>query len=308
MGNAMSHIWSDPWWWFSLALFIGGSISAIFLSRKGLQQQRQQERITRYLNEDIHNKNKKQNQLFDKENENKWFAKEIEKIRNNLQAAGFYHTKAIRYFLLIKFSIAAVAFISAGIFFLMNNNFDMKSFWMCAGIAFVINIMPDNFLIYRKKKQTTGIIKALPDSLELLVICLESGATLERSLDMVSEQLDDIYPQLCRQWQLTVDHMKVNPDRQAALHALANRTQITEMTALVTVLQQAEKFGSPLAQTLRNFSSEMRELRKFSIEERIGKLSSKITLPMLVLVFMPLLVIILAPQISMLTMALKGMQ
>lgn len=306
--NELSILWSDPLWWLNLTLLIGGSVCALLLSRKGEEHQTQQRRLSQYTKNNLIKENDQHHVLFEKAHKNNWLSKEASKLNNALQAAGFYHIHAIRYFLMSKLIVAICVFITTYSLFLYHDKLDTKAMWLCGIFAFLANIIFEYYLVYRRKKQKIAIIKALPDSLELLVICLESGATLERGLTMVSEQLIDVYPELSLQWKITLDTIKVNPDRQVALNDLAQRNQISEITALVTVLQQAEKFGSPLAKTLRNLSSEMRELKKLTVEEHIGKLSSRITLPTLILVFMPLLVIILAPQISMLVDALKGIQ
>jgi len=272
-----------------------------------LREERQQQRVQRHIHSDRHI-NVTGDDLFANKDDVHWLKKETAKLQAALQGAGFFQTNALRYLLLTKLLFALLAFVLAWTFLGYEAGAGSSKLWLFAGMAFIANLMPDYYLEHIQKRNQTEISQALPDSLALLVICLESGATLERGLTMVSEQLVDVYPQLSKQWQLTLAQMKIDPDKKVALTALAERNPLEEIKALVTVLIQAERFGSPLAQTLRNFSDEIRELRKLKLEENIAKLSSKITLPMLLLVFLPLLLILVAPQVALLVDALKGMQ
>ena len=291
----------------SVFLFITGSSLTLLLAKKALREELQQERLQRHIHNTVQISASGE-ALFTTKQEVHWLKKETVKLQAALQGAGFFQPKALAYLLLTKLLCALLAFLLAWLFLGYEASAGSSKLWLFAGMAFIANLIPDYYLEQVQKRNQAEIVKALPDSLALLVICLESGATLERALTIVSEQLVDVYPQLSKQWQLTLAQMKIDPDKKVALIALAERNQSEEINALVTVLIQAERFGSPLAQTLRNFSDEIRELRKLKLEENIAKLSAKITLPMLLLVFFPLLLILVAPQVALLTDALKGMQ
>jgi tight adherence protein C len=291
----------------SIFLFIAGCSLTLLLAKKSLREERQQQRLQRHIHSNIQ-VDVTGEALFANKDDVHWLKKETAKMQVALNGAGFFQTNALWYLLLTKLLCALLAFVLAWTFLGFETAEGSSKLWLFAGMAFIANLMPDYYLEHMQKQNQTEISKALPDSLALLVICLESGATLERGLTMVSEQLVDVYPQLSKQWQLTLAQMKIDPDKKVALTALAERNPLEEIKALATVLIQAERFGSPLAQTLRNFSDEIRELRKLKLEENIAKLSSKITLPMLLLIFLPLLLILVAPQIALLVDALKGMQ
>jgi tight adherence protein C len=291
----------------SILLFVTGSSLTLLFANKALREERQQQRLQRYLHSNVqvvlHGE-----ALFTAKQEGNWLTKETVKLQSALHGAGFFRSNAVMYLLVTKLACALLAFVVVWYFLGYDASENSNKLWLFAGMAFVANLVPDYYLEQVQKRNQVEIAKALPDSLALLVICLESGATLERALTMVSEQLVDVYPQLSKQWQLTLAQMKIDPDKKVALIALAERNPLEEIKALVTVLIQAERFGSPLAKTLRNFSDEIREMRKLRLEEDIAKLSSKIVLPMLLLVFLPLLLILVAPQVALLVKALKGMQ
>ena len=305
---AATSLWHSPWWWLSLVSLCAGTLLILLLGRRARREELQESRLQRYLANPHQQQIEDEIPLFQTEAAASWQARERQKMQRLLQQAGFHQTNAVQGLIITKL-LAALA--TAAIAFPLldfSDTGNSLSWWLLLGLAFVGNLVPDYYLAYRKGSQRQEILRALPDNLDLMVICLESGATLDRALALVTEQLQDIYPALTREWQVTLDHLKVNPDRQAVLSDLAARNNLDEITALVTVLHQSERFGAPLAQSLKNFANEIRELRKIALEEKIAKLASKITLPMLVLIFLPLLVMILAPHIAMLTDALKGMQ
>jgi tight adherence protein C len=300
-------ILADLWMLTSIFLFVFGCAFTLLLAKKSLREEYQQLRLQHHIHNNVQVSSSGE-ALFTTQKESHWLTREAVKLTSSLHGAGYLHPKALTYLLIIKLTFALLAFLLAYSFWGQDMSSDNSKLWLFAGMAFIANLIPDYYLEQVQKRNQAEISKALPDSLALLVICLESGATLERGLTMVSEQLVDVYPQLSKQWQVTLAQMKINPDKKVALMALADRNQLEEIKALVTVLIQAERFGSPLAQTLRNFSDEIRELRKLRLEENIAKLSAKITLPMLLLVFLPLLLILVAPQVTLLVDALKGMQ
>ena len=305
---AVTNLWHSPWWYLSLVFLGAGALMILLLSRRARHEELQDSRMQRYLTNAHQQQAEDDIPLFLSEGKSSWQARERQKMQRLLQQAGFHQANAVQGLitakLLTALTTAAIAFPLLD----FSNTGNGLAWWLLLGVAFVGNLLPDYYLSYRKGTQRQAILRALPDNLDLMVICLESGATLDRAMTLVNEQLQDIYPALAREWQMTLDHLKVNPDRQAVLTDLAARNNLDEITALVTVLQQSERFGAPLAQSLKNFANEIRELRKIALEEKIAKLASKITLPMLVLVFLPLLVMILAPHVVMLTDALKGMQ
>jgi|GEM_PF-2891398 len=303
-----SSVWTNPLWLISLALLSCGALLTLFLLQKLRNEKQQQARLARYVNNDNNAKDDTEQSLFSSPHDLSWRDHEVAKLQLALHGAGFYQAHAVRTLVLIKFGGAALVLIFAAIAGDIHLNASLGGLLKVFLLAFIANLAPEYYLRIRQSARKAAIIRDLPDNLELLIICLEAGSTIDRSLELVSSQLQDIQPELCREWQQTLAHLKVNPDRQAVLNNLAQRNQLDEITALVTVLNQAEKFGSPLAPSLRNFATENRELRKITLEEKVAKLGTQITIPMLVLIFTPMLVMIVAPYISLLSVALKGMQ
>lgn len=293
-------LWHSPWWWIALFCCFGGVTASWLLARHAFNKEKQAQRLSRYITETGVNSSDNA-KLFSQTQQQSWQLKERQKLNTNLTLAGFYHHHALRYLIATKLCLATLALLLS--VYLLN----IDSILWCFAAAVVANMMPDFALSYCQRKQKRMIAKALPEHLDLLIICLNSGLSIERGLKLVSTQLADLSPALSLQWQLCLAQLQVNPDRNAAWAALAVRNQSTDIDAFVDAITQAERYGSPLVETLRTFTAQIRNMRSLHLEEKIAKLSSVIALPMLLLVFMPLMVIMLAPQISLLMSALKGL-
>lgn len=146
-------------------------------------------------------------------------------------------------------------------------------------------------------KRTQIITKALPDGLDLLTICVEAGLSLDMALQRVSKELQGLSAELAYELQLTAIELTFLPDRQTAFENLANRNDIPGVRALVNAFRQTEKFGTPLAQSLRVLSAEFRNERMMKAEEKGARLPAMMTVPMMIFILPTLFVIIMGPGI-----------
>ena len=146
-------------------------------------------------------------------------------------------------------------------------------------------------------KRTQVIAKALPDGLDLLTICVEAGLSLDMALTRVSKELQGLSAELAYELQLTAIELTFLPDRQQAFENLANRNDIPGVRALVNAFRQTEKFGTPLAQSLRVLSAEFRNERMMKAEEKGARLPAMMTVPMMIFILPTLFIIIMGPGI-----------
>lgn len=297
-----SHpIWQSQLWWLSLTLFFIGILGSWLYVLRHKAKLKLEQRVDKYFEQGSNSRLEHDDLFIDNQSQ----SKEIRKLTTLLHKAGFFQPHAVYYLISAKLGLGLITAVSLYFTLGVEQALTNQQLLLIAALSFAANLIPDHYLQNQADNRQKQVLKSLPDSLDLIVICLESGATFERSLAMVSEQLEEVYPVLAQEWQQTLRELKLNPDREVAFDNLVMRCPSAEMSALVAAVKQAESLGSPLAQTLRNFAVEMRQLTKLTLEEKIGKLSTKITLPMLVLVFLPLLVIILAPIGYNLLVALK---
>jgi tight adherence protein C len=144
-------------------------------------------------------------------------------------------------------------------------------------------------------KRAKKIRLALPDGLDLMVICAEAGLSLDATLVRVSRELASTWLELAEEFAITAAELTFLPDRRQAFNNLNTRTNSESMRALVNTLQQTAKFGTPLAQSLRVLASEMRAARMTSAEEKAARLPALLTVPMMLFILPTLFIVLLGP-------------
>jgi tight adherence protein C len=164
-----------------------------------------------------------------------------------------------------------------------------------AGVAGFI--LPD-FWLARKVKGRQQILRlALPDALDLLVICVEAGLGLDQALLYVSQELKVAHPVLCEEFDLVNAEVHVGKTRLDALRSLATRTGVDDLQALVSTLIQTDRFGTSVAQSLRVHSDDLRLKRRQRAEEMAAKTTVKMVFPLVFFIFPALFVVILGPAV-----------
>jgi tight adherence protein C len=158
-------------------------------------------------------------------------------------------------------------------------------------------MLPEMWLLWRIKNRQRKLRLALPDGLDLMVVCVEVGLGLDQSLLRVAQELRIVHPELSEELQMVNLEMRVGKTRLDALRELARRTGIDELKSLVAMLIQTERFGTSIAQSLRVFSDDMRTRRRQQAEEMSAKTTVKMVPPLVFFIFPALLVVILGPAI-----------
>jgi tight adherence protein C len=165
-------------------------------------------------------------------------------------------------------------------------------------LAAVLGFMiPEFWLLWRIKRRQNRLRLALPDGLDLLVICVEVGLGLDQSILRVAQELRIVHPELSEELQMVNLEMRVGKTRLDALRELARRTGLDELKALVAMLIQTERFGTSIAQSLRIYSDDLRTRRRQRAEEMSAKTTVKMVPPLVFFIFPALLVVILGPAV-----------
>jgi tight adherence protein C len=165
---------------------------------------------------------------------------------------------------------------------------------MALGLGY---LLPDMWLTWRVKSRQHKLRRALPDALDLLVICVEAGLGLDQALMKVSQDMRISHPELSEELQLVNMEMRIGKTRIDALRELARRTGLDDIKALVAMLIQTERFGTSIAQSLRVYSDDMRLKRRQRAEEMSAKTSVKMVPALVFFIFPALMVVILGPAI-----------
>jgi tight adherence protein C len=163
------------------------------------------------------------------------------------------------------------------------------------GAAYFGMLSPNLYLKNRIQRRQLSIRRAFPDALDLLLICIESGMSVEAAFQKVSVEIGSQSVELAEELTLTTAELSYLPDRRAAYDNLAQRTGLEGVKAVCLALQQAERYGTPLGATMRILSQENRDMRMSEAEKKAAALPPQLTVPM-ILFFLPVLfVVILGP-------------
>ena len=154
---------------------------------------------------------------------------------------------------------------------------------------------PRIYLRNAADKRAKQLQLALPDGLDLMVICAEAGLSLDATLVRVSRELGNTWPELAEEFAITAAELTFLPERRMAFDNLNARTDSDGIRGVVNTLQQTAKFGTPLAQSLRVLAAEMRTARMTRAEEKAARLPALLTIPMMIFILPTLFIVLLGP-------------
>ncbi len=163
------------------------------------------------------------------------------------------------------------------------------------GAALLGFYAPKIYLTNLANKRAKQLQLALPDGLDLMVICAEAGLSLDATLMRVSRELAISWPELAEEYAITAAELTFLPDRRLAFENLNNRTDLEAIRAVVNTLQQTAKFGTPLAQSLRILANDLRSARMTRAEEKAARLPALLTVPMILFILPTLFIVLLGP-------------
>jgi tight adherence protein C len=163
--------------------------------------------------------------------------------------------------------------------------------------ALVGYYLPDLFVSNAISRRQQSIMRAFPDALDLMLICVESGMSIEPAFTRVAAEIGQTSPELAEELALTTAELSYLPERRVAFENLAARCGHPGVKAVATALNQAEKYGTPLGQALRVAAQENREQRFSDAEKKAAALPAKLTVPMIVFFLPCLFVVIMGPAI-----------
>lgn len=226
----------------------------------------------------------------------KWLGEE--QMRATLVQAGYRGQGPYVAYLFFRMvaPIAALALASLYLFVLVDiQKPPMLKIAIVIGAAWLGMKLPQLFLKNLIARRQISVRRAFPDALDLLLICVESGMSIEVAFRRVSQEIGAQSIPLAEELTLTTAELSYLPDRRQAYDNLAARTGIDGVKAVCTALVQAERYGTPLAQALRVLAQEIRDMRMGEAEKKAAALPPKLTVPM-ILFFLPVLfVVILGP-------------
>jgi len=219
-------------------------------------------------------------------------------LRRRLLQAGIYDPRAVGFFFMARVALAlglaAMTFIMVPTLWSVSGSV----FWMSVGAAMLVgyvvpSIVIDNRIKARRIEHRSGF----PDFMDLLVVCAESGISMEASLARVGNELGDSYPSLSANIHMTNLEIRAGRTVTEALEHFADRLGLEEARSFATLIQQSDELGSSITDALRVYSDDMRHKRLSRAEEKAYALPAKLTLPMMICIFPVLFVVILLPVV-----------
>jgi tight adherence protein C len=243
--------------------------------------------------------------VVDRFNLSKWVGQEEARLK--LVQAGYRGQAPYVTFLFIRMvtPVACFLFAVAYLFFILK--FDqpaMIKFGICIAAAYVGMQLPLVLLKNKIQRRQLSIKRAFPDTLDLLLICVETGMSIEAAFRKVSDEVGSQSVALAEELTLTTAELSYLPDRRQAYENLAKRTDLDGVKSVCMALQQAERYGTPLATMLRVMAQESRDMRMSEAEKKAAALPPKLTVPM-ILFFLPVLFIVILGPAAIKVMALQ---
>ncbi len=220
--------------------------------------------------------------------------------KEKLARAGYRGQGPLVTFMFFRFLMPPVVFIGTLIYVFAIANMAypvMVKLCFAVGAALVGYYLPDLYVSNRASKRRESIMRAFPDSLDLLLICVESGMSIESAFNRVAQEVGTQSVELAEELGLTTAELSYLPDRRVAFQNLAERCGHSGVKAVAAALVQSEKYGTPVGQALRVTAAENRDMRMLEAERKAASLPAKLTVPMIVFFLPCLFVIILGPAV-----------
>jgi tight adherence protein C len=215
---------------------------------------------------------------------------EVSVVKLRLTRAGYRGASAIKIFYgskvltpLVLCALVLVSGLAQGSFFM---------YIAALGLGF---LGPDFWLGRQIKKRQARIRRGLPDVLDLMVVCIEAGLSLDQAVIRSSQELSVAHPDLCDELNIVVLEQRAGRARSEAWKNLSDRTDVDTLRSLVSVLVQSEQFGTSIARTLRTHADTLRTQRIQKVEELAAKTTVKLIFPLVLFIFPSLFVVVLGP-------------
>ena len=234
--------------------------------------------------------------VVDNFNLSKWVGQET--ARAMLVQAGFRGQAPYVTYLFFRMTMPIVMLLASLFYIFIVLDLDyppMVKFAMCIGCAYFGMQSPNLFLKNKIQRRQLSLKRAFPDALDLLLICVESGMSIEAAFRKVSEEIGTQSVALAEEFTLTTAELSYLQDRKQAYENLAKRTGLDGVKAVCMALTQSERYGTPLATSLRVMAQENRDIRMQEAEKKAAGLPPKLTVPMIVFFLPVLFVVILGP-------------
>jgi tight adherence protein C len=218
--------------------------------------------------------------------------KELGALRRRFQRAGYYTLTPVAFYTLAQI----VAPVVVGLLPLIW--IPIRQGWPVAIVAALLGAQLPAFWLHRQiGKRQRQVDNGLPDLLDLLIVCLEAGSSMDQAIIKATDELEISYPALAQEFRLVVTETRAGKPRMEAFRNLASRTGTDDIRALVAMLVQTDRFGTSISQALRTHADVSRTKRRQRAEERAQKVGVKLVFPLVFMLFPAFFVVTLGPAV-----------
>ncbi|MGR3321676.1 MAG: type II secretion system F family protein [Pseudooceanicola sp.] len=225
---------------------------------------------------------------------------EYSAVKLKLVQAGYRSRDAVRFFHFAQFALGIMGIILGVIYFVLfmagNEPTTQQTLMYILGPGGVGYMFPKYWVTKRQQQRQEEIQDGFPDSLDMLLVCVEAGQSMDQAIIRVAKEIRTSYPALADEFEIVAHEVKAGKDKATVLSDMAERCGVMDISSFVTVLVQSATFGTSIAEALRVYAAEMRDKRVMRAEEKANKLPTKMTLATMMLTVPPLLIILVGPS------------
>ncbi len=267
-------------------------VSLLFLIFDSLRTEQRRKKVAFYIGGDAVRAPSRVNRFFVR------FGKEYRhELEQKLIEAGYYNTEWAKFYFPAKLAVLVVV---TGLVLLSdmtaNNQLIIIIFTLIAVI-----VLPDTLLQMRRKMLIFKTSSQLPYLLDMMSVCVQTGMTIEAALVYLGKELAEFDSDLCYQIKRTSDSAKIH-GLEKALNDLSDRIPTPPIRSFVLTIIQNLQYGTSVAQVLSDLAEDMRKVQILTVEEKVGKLSAKMSVPLILFIMFPIVILILAPGIMQMTL------
>ena len=223
-----------------------------------------------------------------------------EELRDKLKMAGLRGQAPLVAFMFFRVAMPIIVAVLTLLYLFLLSDYDypaIVNIGLSLGAGYIGYYLPNFFVQNLVTRRQTSIKNAFPDSLDMLLICVQSGMSTEAAFQKVSGEIGNASLELAEELSLTTAELSYLQDRRQAYENLGKRTGIPGIKAVATALIQAERYGTPVGQALRVMARENRDMRMSEAEKKAAALPPKLTVPMIIFFLPVLFIVILGPAI-----------
>jgi len=277
-----------------LAALIVLFFSLLFLIVESVRADQRQKKVAMYIGGDAIKPPSRVNRLFVR------FGKEHRhELEQKLIEAGYYNTEWAKFYFPAKVLVLGLI---SGLVLLGDMTSTNKLLVVIVSLILVI-MVPDTLLQMRRKMLISKTSAQLPYLLDMMSVCVQTGMTIEAALAYLGKELAEFDSDLCYQIKRTSDSAKIH-GVEKALNDLTERIPTPAIRSFVLTIIQNLQYGTSVAQTLSDLAEDMRKVQILTVEEKVGKLSAKMSVPLILFIMFPIVILILAPSIMQMTLSI----